>query len=247
MDDAFAEVENSYREAEEIDSLWNLAEDFSIINAASLVAGYNPVMVERCMRDTLFDYSFSRYPIAFKALTHAITNGRLKASLRYSAREYGYADQREDLDQNECGFGTGYGRTAEDDETLSSDHSCFYKQFPDWSLSSIVRDDLMGWLRSRGIQDGFFFQTATNTSDIPDFLDPKNSRYAAKLAAAVRAWQAVTEPGKGSPKKALEKWLREHAVEFGLTDEEGNPVNQAVEDCSKVANWQPGGGAPKTP
>jgi hypothetical protein len=246
MDDAFAEVENSYREAEEIDSLWNLAEDFSITNAASLVAGYNPVMVERCMRDRLFEYGFFRYPIAFKALTHAITNGRLKASLRYSAREYGYADLREDLDQNEGGYETGYGRTAEENEILSNDHSCFYKQFPDWSLSSIARDDIMGWLRSRGIQDGFFFQAATNTSDTPDFLDPKNSRYAAKLAAAVHAWQAVTDPGKRTPRQALEKWLKENAAKFGMTDDEGNFVKQAIEDCSKIANWQPGGGAPKT-
>jgi len=32
-----------------------------------------------------------------------------------------------------------------------------------------------------------------------------------------------------------------------MTDEDGAPVNQAVEDVAKVANWQPGGGAPKTP
>ena len=81
----------------------------------------------------------------------------------------------------------------------------------------------------------------------PDYLDPNNPRYAPKLAAAVRAWQAVTDPGKKSPNQALEKWIREHAADFRLTDESGNPVTQAVEDCSKVANWQLGGGAPKTP
>ena len=67
------------------------------------------------------------------------------------------------------------------------------------------------------------------------------------LAAAVKAWQAVTDPKGKSPKQALDKWLREHAADFGLTDDEGNPVNQAIEDCSKIANWQPGGGAAKTP
>lgn len=203
-------------------------------------------MVERCRHDTYFDNVFSRYPIALKALTHTITNGRVKATLRYSAREYGYADQMEDIDQNAANFEAGYGRTAEDDEALSNDHSCFYKQFPDWSLSTIARDDLLEWLRSRGIQDGFFFQAATNTSDTPDFLDPKNSRYAAKLAAAVHAWQAVTDPGKRTPRQALEKWLKENAAKFGMTDDEGNFVKQAIEDCSKIANWQPGGGAPKT-
>jgi hypothetical protein len=114
----------------------------------------------------------------------------------------------------------------------------------DIEKSRVDVESLRMWLRNRGIQTGFFFPTA---NDAPDYLDPSNPRYAPKLAAAVRAWQAVTDPGKRSPRQALEKWLREHAVEFGLTDEDGNPVKQAVGECSKVANWQPGGGAPKTP
>ncbi|MND07504.1 hypothetical protein D3C83_295210 [compost metagenome] len=50
-----------------------------------------------------------------------------------------------------------------------------------------------------------------------------------------------------SPKQALEKWLREHALEFGLTTEDGSPNGTGIEEAAKVANWQPGGGAPKTP
>ena len=79
-----------------------------------------------------------------------------------------------------------------------------------------------------------------------DFLEPLNPRYAPKLAAAVRAWQAVTDAGKKSPKQALDKWLREHAAEYGLTNEEGKPIETAIEECSKVANWNQMGGAPKT-
>lgn len=90
-------------------------------------------------------------------------------------------------------------------------------------------------------------QYLDTASDSTNYLDPKNPRYAPKLAAAVRAWQAVTDPGGHHPKQALEKWVREHASEFGLLDDDGNPINQAVEDCGKVANWKPGGGAPKTP
>jgi len=67
------------------------------------------------------------------------------------------------------------------------------------------------------------------------------------LAAAVSAWEnAKVTPGK-SPKSQLQKWLREHAAEFALTDEEGNLNQQGIEEVAKVANWQPGGGAPKTP
>jgi hypothetical protein len=43
------------------------------------------------------------------------------------------------------------------------------------------------------------------------------------------------------------KWLREHAAEFGLTDDDGKPNETGIEEAAKVANWQPTGGAPKTP
>jgi hypothetical protein len=113
------------------------------------------------------------------------------------------------------------------------------------SMNSIVDvESLREWLATRGIRTGFFFPTAT---DAPDYLDPKNPRYAPKLAAAVRAWQSVTDAGGKHPKQALAKWLREHAAEFGMTDDEGKPNETGIEEAAKVANWQPGGGAPKTP
>ncbi|MCS6810071.1 MAG: hypothetical protein NZ694_02230 [Tepidimonas sp.] len=114
----------------------------------------------------------------------------------------------------------------------------------DIDRSSVDRDSLVEWLSSRGIRTGFFFPATTGT---PDYMDPKHPRYAPKLAAAVSAWQATTDPAGRSPRQALEKWLREHAAQFGLTDDEGNPINQAMEECAKVANWELGGGAPKTP
>ena len=114
----------------------------------------------------------------------------------------------------------------------------------DFKSIPVRTDELRKWLSRRGITTGFFFP---NGVDAPDYLDPTNSRYAPKLAAAVRAWQAVTHPGKKSPKQALDKWLREHAVEFDMVDDDGNPINLAVEECSKIANWQPGGGANRTP
>jgi hypothetical protein len=114
----------------------------------------------------------------------------------------------------------------------------------DVERSSVDRDSLIDWLSIRGVRSGFFFP---NASDVPEYLDSANPRYAPKLAAAVSAWQATIDPAGKSPKQALEKWLREHAARFGLTDDEGNPVKQAVEECAKVANWETSGGAPKTP
>lgn len=82
---------------------------------------------------------------------------------------------------------------------------------------------------------------------VPDYLNPNHPRFAPKLAAAVNAWLAVTDPGPRTPKQALERWLRENATQFGMTNDDGAPINQAITECAKVANWAPEGGAAKTP
>jgi hypothetical protein len=113
------------------------------------------------------------------------------------------------------------------------------------SVSSRVEvASLKEFLADRGFRRGFFFPDRTET---PDYLDPGNSRFAPKLAAAVRAWQAVTAPVGKHPKQALSKWLRENGAEFGLTDEDGKPNETGIDEVAKVANWQPSGGAPRTP
>ena len=103
---------------------------------------------------------------------------------------------------------------------------------------------LRQWLADRGITSGFFIQ---GRNFGPDYLSPDHPRYAPKLAAAVRAWMEVDDPQGKSPKSALVKWLRENAREFGLSDDEGKPNELGIDECAKVANWQPSGGAPKTP
>lgn len=235
---------HDYTGPHKIDSLWNLHEDFSVTHAAALVAGYNPTTIDRCKDDFSFQDGYPKYSVTFNALTNAITNGRLRATLRYSAREYGYLDHLEEIDRAEVGLSHGPGSTAKEGEELTSDNRYFYKPTPDWSLSTVTRQDLIDWLTRRDIKSEFFFPTAT---DRPGYLDPGNARYAPKLAAAVKAWEAVTTPNGRHPKKALEKWLLEHAAECGLTINGGKPNETAIEEIAKVANWQLSGGAPKTP
>jgi hypothetical protein len=114
----------------------------------------------------------------------------------------------------------------------------------DLQASRVEVESLKDWLVSRGFHQGFFFPTS---HEAPDYLNASNPRFAPKLAAAVRAWLAVKETDGRSPKQALTKWLREHAVAFDLTNEDGTPNETGIEEAAKVANWQPGGGAPKTP
>ena len=97
-----------------------------------------------------------------------------------------------------------------------------------------------------------FFGTGRFGSDQPrgpGYLNPKHPRYAPKLSAAIKSWLAMegTDLAGRTPKQALTNWLREHASEFGLCDADGKPNETGIEETAKVANWQPGGGAPKTP
>ena len=109
-------------------------------------------------------------------------------------------------------------------------------------------EDLRTWLKSRGIKTGFFFPSP---EEAPDYLSVFHDHYSPKLAAAIEAWKAVS----GDPdlrvgttvKQALIVWLRQHANDFGLTKEDGNPNEQGIEDVAKIANWDTKGGAPKTP
>ncbi len=117
------------------------------------------------------------------------------------------------------------------------------------SSTRINVEDIRGWLENRGITSGFFFPKSN--TDLPTYLEQSHPHYAPKLAAAIRAWEAVTTDqallrGK-TPKQAIKKWLTENAALYGLTKDDGTPNNQGVEEISKLANWKPDGGASKTP
>ncbi len=61
--------------------------------------------------------------------------------------------------------------------------------------TEIVVASLRTWLKRRGIGNGFFFPEETAGLD---FLDPKNPRYARKLAATVFAWRGTGDPAAHS-------------------------------------------------
>lgn len=232
---------------------WRLCDELSIIQAALLIAGCDPSGDCAYVEDWGYRDQPKGYAAARAALTNAILAGRLPALVRRSAWARGWNEEPSDReiyqetvqiyakDLIEAGI---QDRSEGVPGSKALARGVIYRAEPDWNLTTISVDTLRKWLVSRGICTGFFFPAG---SEAPDYLDPNNPRYAPKLAAAVRAWQAVTEPNGKHPKQALAKWLREHAAEFGLTDEEGKPNETGIEEAAKVANWQPGGGAPKTP
>ena len=117
-----------------------------------------------------------------------------------------------------------------------------------FDATTIAVKDLKAWLGARGFKSGFFFPAHEVG---PDYLSPEDPHYSVKLAAAVEAWRAVSgneELRRGkSVKQAIVVWLRQHANEFGLTKDDGNPNEQGIEGVAKIANWDTRGGAPKTP
>ena len=215
----------------EISDFWRLVDELTIAQAALLVIGLDPALYQDEIEEQ--GYSTAHKPKGYEAAKLAIA-----AALRQKKVSGGHVDNsrtgrrlRVDAD-----FEAAIGGTGE--ELFHMNTNCW--------LSTVERDSLTEWLGNRGINSGFFFpeKPATNA---PEYLDPNHPRYAPKLAAAVRAWEATTDPKGKSPKQALDKWLREHGAGYGLTDDEGKAKESVIEEISKIANWNTLGGAPKTP
>ncbi|WP_298928114.1 hypothetical protein [uncultured Ramlibacter sp.] len=125
------------------------------------------------------------------------------------------------------------------------------KQAHDWMFAGPDCYELTGdahLMRRRALRRHLELPEATSKDEKPaagtpvsDYLRPDHPRYTPKLAAAVHAWEAVTEPLPGSTtKQSLEKWLTENASRFDLS-------GKAIGECAAVSNWMTKGGAPKTP
>ena len=118
--------------------------------------------------------------------------------------------------------------------------------------STVSFDQLRNWLAERGVSTGFFFgKEGTPPSGVISYLKRDHPRYAPKLAAAVKAWEAIEDDvvarSGRSPRTLLYEWLENHAEEFDLTLGNGKPNRTGIEEVARVANWKPEGGAPKTP
>ena len=197
---------------------WRLCDQLDIVQAALLVSGCDPSIDHGYVEGWDIENRPTGYEAAKAAISDALKNGSIEGQLARLVKH--------DVDGN-------FLDIIEDSIDLRE--------------SRVEVESLRSWLSDRGYRTGFFFPTATGA---PDYLDPDHPRYAPKLAAAVKAWLACGDEsatqGK-TAKQALVKWLREHASEFGLSNDDGKPNETGTEETAKVANWQPGGGAPKTP
>jgi hypothetical protein len=202
-----------------MDSLdyWRLCDDLSVVQAALLIVSKDP----SGLQDIIDSQAPSDIPSGYAAVKSALINAILRKQLPANIVREGDVRGRDDED---CPTG------------------------PDWHYTTVNVGDLKSWLSSRGFESGFFFPLAKRG---PDYLSTDHPNYSPKLAAAIYAWMAISadlELRRGKTvKQALVVWLRQHANEFGLTKEDGNPNEQGIEDVAKIANWDTKGGAPKTP
>jgi hypothetical protein len=202
---------------EEID-YWRLSDELTVVQAALLTVGKDAGVAGAYVEG----WDVEKRPVGYEAAKNAISRALLRGDID------GEVVPQIEYDIN----GNPVGRIAGS---------------VDIAEATVQVDSLRRWLGLRGVKDGFFFPDGGAE---PDYLDPKCPRYAPKLAAAVRAWEAMEDPGQSdgkTPKQALAKWLRENAASYGLTGDDGAPNETGIEEVAKVANWQPSGGAPKTP
>lgn len=204
---------------------WRLCNELTVVQAALLIIGEDPA---EGSEEYVLEWEFHNRPkgfnAVFAALKSAVNSQIIEAKIAHSGEyiEWNYQEEYRSQWKRE--------------------------EVPDWKLTTIDVMDLKNWLLRRGINTGFFFP---NGVDERSYLDAGNPFYAPKLAAAVKAWEAITNDESSllrkTPKQALEKWLREHATEFNLTKDDGTHNAQGIDQVAKVANWKPEGGAMKTP
>lgn len=123
--------------------------------------------------------------------------------------------------------------------------------------STIEVESLKKWLLSKGVTSGYFF--AGSHFNTPGYLTASHPRYSPRLAAAIKAWEAMEDSELYSgraPKTAMEEWLRARYKELRLLHDKDDPQDRfrageinksAITEAAKVANWLTEGGAPRTP
>ena len=229
---------NGSEEWKVIDPHWALHESFSVREAALLIKGIDPRKADlAAMGEPDWEEIERSVNNVVGALTKAIAMPRpkLRARLAFDA-EPGYEGVRDNLEEQGRWLGDAVLEVKDREGT-----AYMLVRHPHLDKTTIEREDLVAWLRSRGHTTGFFFPDAV--SNAPDYLNPKSPMYAPKLAAAVDAWTAVQakpEMKGKTPKHWLLEWLRENAATYGLT-------KTGIKEVATVANWEPSGGAPKTP
>jgi hypothetical protein len=201
---------------------WRLCHNLTVVQAALLISNHDPTQWMAFVEGWPMEKRPKGYEEAKTALSQALLNRELDGSLRHP-----------------------FERDPIDEINVPNRAKILPME------TTVVVASLKIWLKNKGVACTVFpvepVPANGNADSPPPYLDPRNPRYSKKLAAAVSAWTATETASRGTVKKALVKWLKNHGKDFGLVDEGGSFNQQGIEEVAKVANWEPRGGAPKTP
>lgn len=201
---------------------WKLCKELTLHQAALLIIGANPSEFIIGTRGRLADED-AILPKSYHPILQALKSDILSSKLR--------ADKVKELKH----------------AVVNNRSVLVEKDTLNIEKTTVKVSDLKKWPPAKQLKSKVLFEEL----HAEDYLNPENPAYSAKLAAAVKAWQAVSSNPSlfktKSPKQAIEKWLYAHASDFGLLLADGNPNKTGIEEISKVVNWKTLGGAPKTP
>jgi hypothetical protein len=235
-------------------SLWRLAADLSVVDAAILIAGGDPSEIDRFHEDNPYmteEHKWKKrttkhpgFVPAFSALKAAVLDGQIATHFQYTATPY-FEDMKFPIDKFHI-----VSR-----EVLSEYLSAFYRPVenpngkiaifdePDWAETFVKVDGLKSWLRSRGFTVGFFFNSDKAGPD--EFMDKSHEHFAPELALAVEAWRALAEVQRfpRGPKAAIKEWIDANP---DVWQGEDSLSNEAKMRIMTLVNWKRSGGANPT-
>lgn len=225
----FADItKNSERVMREDEAL-KLADSLSIIEAACCIVGISPSLVLQHFDSKGLSYEWAvknhhhlperQLSTVVVAICNAITTQTIKAThiARPSFHDFEYLEF----------------------ELKDTDYHLFE--------TLIEVEELKKWLLSRNCKPTFFF--GGEVVKTPEYLNKSHPHFKSELAAAIRTWEAIQDPelrkGK-SVKAAAREWIRNQYSEFNLIYD-GERNESAIDRIATLINWEPKGGAPKTP
>jgi hypothetical protein len=260
-----------FRKLSTID-LWRLSDSLNVVDAAILITGNDPSTQDKLYDDDRGvkwgqKVDYAGFEPTLKALKSAILGNKLKAVIKHSMRGFSsesdpHGDYSYEIVQMPNEETVSYdmlvarmdttpwsqeplkGKTALNFSVSDIKHTgnLYICKDPNWQQTLVEVEDLKEWLASKSLRPEFFFPDAP----VEGFRNKNHSRYSAKLATAVAAWEAVktASPNK-TPKQTLKAWVQSNGEKFGLTDD-GIVSDGMAEEIAIIANWQTKGGATPT-
>lgn len=204
------------------EDIYKLMDDFSINDAACLIAGISPT--KYYFEDQYGEWGFRQIEntdpenirdaveLVKKSLCNAIKREKLKAMIVVDNQNTKYLTKID--------MGTDWFLTHELDVTKTI----------------IDKVDLVEWLKNRGVYPKIFFPQG----EIVDISNKSHPLYSPKLHAVVSAWESLftADIQSTTTKKYLTEWLKNNAEKFSL----GIKSPAKFEEMAEIANFDKRGG-----